>query len=245
MNVHPAMAWTVTDIPDLTGRTAVVTGANGGLGLETARALAGAGAGVVLAARNQDKARAARDDILAATVFTTQDTTSELIAIRDWMVDNYPEPTLVAGSASIESTTGRLQDVRGRYGPSPIFQEGELPYQDEGGAIVLLVPLFGGGSGAGGGGAAGLTLTHACTAILLEPALQPGIEQQAAGRISRIGQTAETTVVRLIIKGTVEERILDYSQWRLGEGAAASAIGGGSLTLNDFLQLFSMRRRQS
>ena len=66
MNVHPAMAWTVTDIPDLTGRTAVVTGANGGLGLETARALAGAGAGVVLAARNQDKARAARDDILAA-----------------------------------------------------------------------------------------------------------------------------------------------------------------------------------
>ena len=33
------MAWTTTDIPDLTGRVAVVTGANGGLGLESARAL--------------------------------------------------------------------------------------------------------------------------------------------------------------------------------------------------------------
>jgi NAD(P)-dependent dehydrogenase (short-subunit alcohol dehydrogenase family) len=50
------VSWSVADIPDLTGRTAVVTGANGGLGLETARALAGAGAKVVMAARNQEKA---------------------------------------------------------------------------------------------------------------------------------------------------------------------------------------------
>jgi NAD(P)-dependent dehydrogenase (short-subunit alcohol dehydrogenase family) len=57
------MAWTVADIPDLTGRIAVVTGANGGLGLETSRALAGAGAHVVMAARNQDKAAAAVSDI--------------------------------------------------------------------------------------------------------------------------------------------------------------------------------------
>lgn len=59
------MTWTANDIGDLTGRTAVVTGANGGLGLETAKALAGAGAHVVMAARNQDKAAAARATILA------------------------------------------------------------------------------------------------------------------------------------------------------------------------------------
>src|SRR4051794_30671469 len=53
------MAWTETDIPDLSGRTAVVTGANGGLGLQTALALAGAGAHVVLAARNPGKTTAA------------------------------------------------------------------------------------------------------------------------------------------------------------------------------------------
>jgi NAD(P)-dependent dehydrogenase (short-subunit alcohol dehydrogenase family) len=57
------VSWTVADIPDLTGRTAVVTGANGGLGLETARALAKAGATVVMLARNQEKAVEAEADI--------------------------------------------------------------------------------------------------------------------------------------------------------------------------------------
>ena len=49
------MTWTEKDIPDLTGHTAVVTGANGGLGLQTALALAGAGAHVVMAARDPSK----------------------------------------------------------------------------------------------------------------------------------------------------------------------------------------------
>lgn len=50
------MSWDLADIPDQRGRTAVVTGANGGLGLSTARALAAAGAEVVIAARNQERA---------------------------------------------------------------------------------------------------------------------------------------------------------------------------------------------
>ena len=58
------MAWNTSEIPDQHGRIAVVTGANGGLGLETARALAGAGAHVVMAARDQDKATAAEKAIL-------------------------------------------------------------------------------------------------------------------------------------------------------------------------------------
>jgi NAD(P)-dependent dehydrogenase (short-subunit alcohol dehydrogenase family) len=60
------MPWTTSDIPDQTGRTAIVTGANGGLGLETARALAVAGAHVIMAARNLDKAERAKAEILAA-----------------------------------------------------------------------------------------------------------------------------------------------------------------------------------
>ncbi len=58
--------WTVADIPDQTGRTAVITGANTGLGFETAKALAARGAGVVLAVRNLDKGRSAVDHITAA-----------------------------------------------------------------------------------------------------------------------------------------------------------------------------------
>src|SRR5215213_5547988 len=53
------MTWTEKDIPDLSGRTAVVTGANGGLGYQTALALAGAGAHVVVAARDPEKTAAA------------------------------------------------------------------------------------------------------------------------------------------------------------------------------------------
>jgi len=60
------MTWSTKDIPDLRGKVAVVTGANGGLGLASAKALAGKGAHVVMAARNQTKANDARDEILAA-----------------------------------------------------------------------------------------------------------------------------------------------------------------------------------
>ena len=57
--------WTTADIPDQTGRTAVITGANTGLGYETAAALAGKGAHVVLAVRNIDKGKEAADRISA------------------------------------------------------------------------------------------------------------------------------------------------------------------------------------
>ncbi len=60
------MTWTTADIPSQSDRVAVVTGANGGLGLATARALAAKGAHVVMAARNQQKAEAAKADVLAS-----------------------------------------------------------------------------------------------------------------------------------------------------------------------------------
>ena len=60
------MAFTESSIPNLTGRIAVVTGANGGLGLATAEALAGAGAHVVMAVRDQVKAAAAHDELRTA-----------------------------------------------------------------------------------------------------------------------------------------------------------------------------------
>ncbi|MCZ3386481.1 MAG: SDR family NAD(P)-dependent oxidoreductase [Actinomycetia bacterium] len=60
------MSWNRSDIPDQTGRIAVVTGANGGLGLEAAEALAAAGAHVIMAARSPTKTEAAVARIRAA-----------------------------------------------------------------------------------------------------------------------------------------------------------------------------------
>ncbi len=57
--------WTESDIGHQKGRTALVTGANSGIGLETARALAGAGATVILTARDSGKGDQARESILS------------------------------------------------------------------------------------------------------------------------------------------------------------------------------------
>lgn len=59
------MSWTPQDIPDLTGRRAVVTGSNAGLGLRIATGLAAHGAEVVLACRSVDRAEAAARSIEA------------------------------------------------------------------------------------------------------------------------------------------------------------------------------------
>ncbi len=92
------MTWNITDIPDLTGRIAVVTGANGGLGLETARALAGAGAHVVMAARNQSKATDAVADIR-----TTHPTASlELVELD------------LGSLASVAAAAGSILDLHDR-----------------------------------------------------------------------------------------------------------------------------------
>jgi NAD(P)-dependent dehydrogenase (short-subunit alcohol dehydrogenase family) len=56
--------WNEADVPDQTGRVAIVTGANTGLGFDSARVLAERGACVVLAVRDREKGKVARDRIL-------------------------------------------------------------------------------------------------------------------------------------------------------------------------------------
>ncbi|KAI9011594.1 P-loop containing nucleoside triphosphate hydrolase protein [Hyaloraphidium curvatum] len=56
-------------------------------------------------------------------------------------------------------------------------------------------------------GAAGLTLTCCNVCYIVEPAISPGLVDQAIGRINRIGQTRPTTVVHLIVKDSIESKI--------------------------------------
>lgn len=78
--------WTARQIPSQIGRTAIVTGANVGLGFQTARELARAGARVVLACRSVDRGQAAVDRIRAeqsaAQVSTAPLDLSQLSSVR-------------------------------------------------------------------------------------------------------------------------------------------------------------------
>ncbi|CAN5460208.1 SDR family oxidoreductase [soil metagenome] len=80
--------FTVRDIPDLSGKLAVVTGATGGLGLETALGLAGAGAEVALVGRNPTKGRDAAALIRArhpgANVWFEQVDLASLASVKDF-----------------------------------------------------------------------------------------------------------------------------------------------------------------
>ncbi|WP_285686946.1 SDR family NAD(P)-dependent oxidoreductase [Actinoplanes sp. NBRC 103695] len=75
--------WTAHNLPDLTGRTVVITGAGRGLGLITARELARAGARVVLGVRDTGKARGAVADLPGAFEIRRLDV-ADLTSVRDF-----------------------------------------------------------------------------------------------------------------------------------------------------------------
>jgi NAD(P)-dependent dehydrogenase (short-subunit alcohol dehydrogenase family) len=102
--------WTAQDVGDQSGRVAVVTGANSGLGLETARVLAAHGATVVLAGRDQARTAAAADEIRQqgdASVQTAELDLASLQSVKAAAADlttRFPRLDLLINNAGVMFT---------------------------------------------------------------------------------------------------------------------------------------------
>ncbi|MEV0648026.1 oxidoreductase [Phytomonospora sp. NPDC050363] len=104
--------WTENDIPAQHGRTALVTGANSGIGLETARALAHKGATVILACRDTAKARRAARDI-GGTTETLHLDLADLTAVHHAATelrDRHTRIDLLVNNAGITGLRGHSAD---------------------------------------------------------------------------------------------------------------------------------------
>ena len=104
-------------------------------------------------------------------------------------------------------------------------------FQRDDGPPVMIASLKAGGTG--------LTLTAADHVFLLDPWWNPAVEDQAADRTHRIGQTRPVIVYRLVADDTVEARILALQEKKRGiaEAALGSADQATGLTREDLLAL--------
>ncbi|MFJ9116731.1 oxidoreductase [Streptomyces sp. NPDC102394] len=92
--------WNVNDIPDQTGRTAVVTGANSGLGIATVEALAGAGAHVVLAVRDPARGTAAAARVNGSVEVRRLDL-ADLSSVREFAAQWQGDLDLLVNNAGV------------------------------------------------------------------------------------------------------------------------------------------------
>jgi NAD(P)-dependent dehydrogenase (short-subunit alcohol dehydrogenase family) len=106
------MKWTAANIPDQSGRVAVVTGANSGLGLATSAGLARAGATVIMAARNLQKGEEAADRVRAqargAEVRLAELDLADLASVRSFAEDFQGDLDLLINNAGVMAAPRRL-----------------------------------------------------------------------------------------------------------------------------------------
>ena len=136
------------------------------------------------------------------------------------------EPELAKLGIAHVKLTGQTRD---RERPVKAFQSGKVP--------LFLISLKAGGTG--------LNLTAADTVIHYDPWWNPAVENQASGRAHRIGQDKPVFVYKLIVSGSVEEKIasLQASKAALARGVLDNNAGASlPLTSADIQALFEPMR---
>lgn len=120
-------------------------------------------------------------------------------------------------------------------GSTPARRRGRLVegFQDPGGPPVFLISLKAGG--------AGLNLTRASYVLHVDPWWNPAVEDQATARCHRIGQSRAVLATRLIMRGTVEERMMALKERKrelfeqiVGATEGRGATAGSALSREDF-----------
>ncbi|PVZ70356.1 DEAD/DEAH box helicase [Pelagibaculum spongiae] len=133
------------------------------------------------------------------------------------------EEKLIEKEYSYSKLTGQ---TRKRQEQIDAFQDGEKD--------VFLISLKAGG--------VGLNLTAADTVIHFDPWWNPAVENQATDRAHRIGQDKPVFVYKLIVEGSLEERIIEMQEKKqaLAEAIyAETAVAGSTITEEDIEMLFS------
>ena len=117
-------------------------------------------------------------------------------------------------------------------GSTPVPKRKQLveAFQKSAEPTVFLISLKAGGKG--------LNLTRATYVYHMDPWWNPAVENQASDRAHRIGQTEQVTITRLIMKHTIEEKMMALKEQKtllykaiLEDGAGG---GGAGLTREDF-----------
>jgi len=117
-------------------------------------------------------------------------------------------------------------------GSTPVPKRKELvrSFQESGEPSVFLISLKAGGKG--------LNLTRATYVYHMDPWWNPAVENQASDRAHRIGQTGQVTITRLIMRHTIEEKMMALKQRKLklyqAILEAGTGSGGAALTREDF-----------
>jgi superfamily II DNA or RNA helicase len=128
--------------------------------------------------------------------------TSMLALIEEELTKARIGYTLLTGS-----TTDRESVIKG-------FQEGDIP--------VFLISLKAGG--------VGLNLTAADTVIHFDPWWNPAVENQATDRAHRLGQTKNVFVYKLVVSGSIEEKILALQDKKADLAAGVLSEDGAALS---------------